>query len=242
MEGSADDSLVTESTEDFVLIGAKIMRQPFGNATTNGFLDCWTCHFQVAPLVVEWAWQLITAEPTEKGARPDHLLWACLLLKLYENKAVLSGMCHIDEDTLRKWSRYFVSRLADLEPEVIVWENCKLGDQAHDCLTNYDGINCRTTKQGPSGKAFYSHKFKSSGLQYGVASSIVGCNIVHVDGLHPPGNWNDLTCFRKYLNPKLEPGERVEADGGYLVEDPGDTPPTLWCESHCSNACCLVCV
>ncbi|KAL7568137.1 hypothetical protein ACA910_019530 [Epithemia clementina (nom. ined.)] len=75
--------------------------------------------------------------------------------------------------------------------------------------------------QGQSGTAFYSHKFKSSGLRYGVASSIVSGNIVHVDGPHPPGNWNDLTCFRKYLKPKLEPGERVEADDGYLGEDPG---------------------
>ncbi|KAL7556178.1 hypothetical protein ACA910_015297 [Epithemia clementina (nom. ined.)] len=130
-------------------------------------------------------------------------------------------MCHVDEETFRKWSWYFVSRLADLEPEVIVWENLKLGDQARDCLMNYNGIDCHTTKQGQSVKAFYSHKFKSSGLQYGVTSSIVGGNIVHVDGPHPPGNWNDLTCFRKYLKPKLEPGERVEADDGYLGEDPG---------------------
>ncbi|KAL7561027.1 hypothetical protein ACA910_000110 [Epithemia clementina (nom. ined.)] len=164
MEGSADDSPVPELKEDFVLIGAEIMRRPLGHATTNGFLDCWTCHFQAAPLVVAWAWQLITAEPTEKRARPDHLLWALLLLKVYGKEVVFSGMCHVDEDTFRKWSWYFVSRLADLEPEVIVWENCKLGDQACDSLTNYDGIDCRTTKQGLSGKAFYSHKFKLSGL------------------------------------------------------------------------------
>ncbi|KAL7577483.1 hypothetical protein ACA910_004764 [Epithemia clementina (nom. ined.)] len=130
-------------------------------------------------------------------------------------------MCHVDEDTFRKWFWYFVSRLANLEPEVIAWENRKLGDQARNCLANYNGIDCPTTKQGPSGKAFYSHKFKSSGLRYGVASSIVGDNIVHVDGPQPPGDWNDFTCFRKYLKPKLEPGEKVEADDRYLGEDPG---------------------
>ncbi|KAL7565730.1 hypothetical protein ACA910_005423 [Epithemia clementina (nom. ined.)] len=128
------------------------MRRQSGNATTNGFLDCWTCHFQVAPLVVAWAWQLITAEPTEKGACPDHLLWALHLLKVHGKEAVLSGMCHVDEDTFRKWSWYFVSRLADLE--VIVWENRKLGDQARNCLTKYDGIDCCTTKQRAIRKGF----------------------------------------------------------------------------------------
>ncbi|KAL7558820.1 hypothetical protein ACA910_005183 [Epithemia clementina (nom. ined.)] len=66
------------------------------------------------------------------------------------------------------------------------------------------------------------HKFKSSGLWYRVASSIVGGSIVHIDGPHPPGDWNDLTCFQKYLMPRLELDKRVESDNGYLGEDPGE--------------------
>ena len=88
-------------------------------------------------------------------------------------------------------------------------------------MVDYDGVDCRTTKQGRSLKAFYSHKFKSSGVRYGVASSISKGDIVHIDGPHAPGDWNDLMCFRVHLKPRLEHGERVEADDGYIGEDPG---------------------
>ena len=34
---------------------------------------------------------------------------------------------------------------------------------------------------------------------------------MHIDGPHPPGDWPDI---------ELDVGERVEADDGYIGEDP----------------------
>ena len=45
-------------------------------------------------------------------------------------------------------------------------------------------------------------------------------DIVHLDGPHPPGDWNDLMTFRTHLKDKLDDGERVIADDGYKAEDP----------------------
>jgi hypothetical protein len=95
-------------------------------------------------------------------------------------------------------------------------------DSGRDCLVNYDNVDCLTTKQGNklAKKSFYSHKFKTAGLRYGIATCIATGDIVHIDGPHPPGDWADVTCFRKYVKPRLDPGERVEADDGYIGEDP----------------------
>ena len=95
-------------------------------------------------------------------------------------------------------------------------------DSGWDCLVNYNNLDCLTTKQGNklAKKSFYSHKFKSAALRYGIATCIATGDMVHIDGPHPPGDWADVTCFRKYLKPRLDPGERVEADDGYIGEDP----------------------
>ena len=39
-------------------------------------------------------------------------------------------------------------------------------------------------------------------------------------GPFPWGDWPDINCFRWRIKGQLEPGERVEADDGYIGEDP----------------------
>jgi hypothetical protein len=104
----------------------------------------------------------------------------------------------------------------------IIWENQKKHDVGRDCLCNVDHVDCLTTKQGhkKAYKSFYSHKFKTLALRYGLATCIETGYIVHIDGPHPPGDWPDVECFRIYMKPKLDRGERVEADDGYIGEDP----------------------
>jgi hypothetical protein len=250
------------SKEEFTAMGAEIMkREP--NTANSKFQARWISHFQVDPHVVCNTWELLKIDTTnneeDKGAQPEHLLWALLFLKTYRAESILAGMCgSVHEDTFRKWAWSFVLRLSYLEFDVvstlypmfiefvcyptlcvsvtnksnsllplfvpipqIIWEKRKLGDKGRDCLVDIDGVDCRTTKQGKVAKAFYGHKFKSSGLRYGVGSSIQKGDIIHIDGPHPPGDWNDLMTFRQYVKPKLDMDERVEADAGYEAEDPG---------------------
>ena len=69
-------------------------------------------------------------------------------------------------------------------------------------------------------KKWYSYKFRRSGLRYEVALSILGGDICWICGPWPPGLYNDLDVFREALATYLEPGERVEADDGYIGEAP----------------------
>ena len=53
-----------------------------------------------------------------------------------------------------------------------------------------------------------------------MALSILGGDICWICGPWPPGLYNDLDVFREALATYLEPGERVEADDGYIGEAP----------------------
>jgi hypothetical protein len=101
-----------------------------------------------------------------------------------------------------------------------LWTRRKLGDKGNDCLISVDCTDCKTKKRGNSQKAFWSFKFRSCGLRYEVGICILTGEIVWINDPFPCGDWNDITIFRHDLKHCLEDGERVEADDGYLGEDP----------------------
>ena len=70
-------------------------------------------------------------------------------------------------------------------------------------------------------KRWYSPKFKGAGLRYEIGISILGGDIVWVNGPFPCGQYNDLTIFMEYgMKDNLEENERVECDDGYGGADP----------------------
>ena len=87
-----------------------------------------------------------------------------------------------------------------------------------------DGTDFRTKGEvlpnGKPDKRYYSHKFKGPAYRYEVAICIRTSSIVWVSGPYFPGQWNDLLIFRDALIHMLGPGERVEADDGYMGECP----------------------
>lgn len=70
-------------------------------------------------------------------------------------------------------------------------------------------------------KRWTSHKFKGPGLRYEVAVSILGGDVVWVNGPFACGAWSDSTIMKRggILN-LLEEGERIETDNGYKHLDP----------------------
>jgi hypothetical protein len=102
----------------------------------------------------------------------------------------------------------------------ILWDNRFVGDTNEDCLVTIDCTDCKVTKQGKSKKAFYSFKFKSSGLRYEIAICIKTGHIVWIHGPFPCGDWPDVKIFRHCLKHYLGKNERVEADDGYIGDDP----------------------
>jgi hypothetical protein len=68
-------------------------------------------------------------------------------------------------------------------------------------------------------KYWFSHKFHGPGLRYEIAVSLKKGHIVWISGPHPCGI-PDIEIFRHCLKHELEENERVEADDGYVGEDP----------------------
>ena len=110
---------------------------------------------------------------------------------------------------------YFATKF--LTPFQILLDNRYISDEGNDCLLSVDGTDFLSPEYG---KAFYSHKFRHSGLRYEVVLSIKSGWICWISGPWNPGKWNDLEIFRMSLMSFLEPYERVEADDGYLGEAP----------------------
>ena len=72
-------------------------------------------------------------------------------------------------------------------------------------------------------ESFFSHKFKGSGVRYEIGVCILTGDIVWVIGPFPCGDWPDISIFRFAVKHLLDPDERVEADDGYVGEDPVNT-------------------
>ena len=93
-------------------------------------------------------------------------------------------------------------------------------------MASVDGVDFRVKGKkmldGKPDKRYYSHKFKGPALRYMIALSIRSTDIVFLSGPYLPGVYNDLSIFRlSGIKDEMEQREKVEADDGYLGEDPG---------------------
>ncbi len=82
-----------------------------------------------------------------------------------------------------------------------------------------DGTDYRIQQKGVAkkGNLFRSHKYRGkSALQYELGIDILAGNLVWFSGPYPAGRWTDVKIFDDVLSNLLEPGERVEADNGYV--------------------------
>jgi hypothetical protein len=67
------------------------------------------------------------------------------------------------------------------------------------------------------GNAFASHKYAGkSALRYELGMSILGGDLVWIQGPYPASKLTDTKIFNKVLHHFLDLGERVEADEGYV--------------------------
>jgi hypothetical protein len=156
--------------------------------------------------------------------------------------AIGGGGGGIDPKTLRKWVWLFIERVAELADKVVsiflsllvvatviysppplpaiaaaqvVFES-RLGahEVGNDCLMSIDGTDFHILQKGP---AFASHKYAGkSALRCELGINILAGNLVWVSGPYPAGKWNDVIFFLNELAHCLGPGERVEADNGYV--------------------------
>jgi hypothetical protein len=83
-----------------------------------------------------------------------------------------------------------------------------------------DCTDVEIQEPSPFHKRWYSHKFHGPGLRYEIGLSIDKGDIVWINGPFECGSWPDIRIFKFSLKSFLGKNERVEADNGYLGEDP----------------------
>jgi len=101
----------------------------------------------------------------------------------------------------------------------INFEDQKINNIGNDCLMSIVGTDFRIPQTGEAktGNWFASHKYSfKSALRYEIGVSIIGGDLVWIQGPYPAGRFNGIAIFNKVLRHLLEPGERVEADNGYV--------------------------
>lgn len=84
-----------------------------------------------------------------------------------------------------------------------------------NCFSSVDCTDIPISEPSPFDPAWMSHKFKSAGLRYEVATSLEG-NIVWCSGPYPAGRKNDLQIYRDALRQYLGPRELIIGDSAYL--------------------------
>ena len=92
-------------------------------------------------------------------------------------------------------------------------------DVGNDCLMTINGMDYRILQKGAArkGNAFGSFKNASkSALHYKLGVDILTGNLIWVLRPYPVGKYTDIAIFISVLANCLEPGERVEADNGYV--------------------------
>ena len=144
-----------------------------------------------------------------------HLLWTLMYMKLYLPIDVMIVILRTSKDTLNSWVWRWITVVASLRDEVILWGNRhrNVPDDVF-CQITVDGTDFQIGEPFPFNKKWKSPKLPGGSVKYEVAVSIYAGDIVWIYGPHNGGK-NDLTIFREELRQMLEPGEMIEADAGY---------------------------
>jgi hypothetical protein len=181
--------------------------------SNNRFRSC----FGASIGVVLDIWNRVEPILDQRGAEPKHLLWALVFLKVYSTEEIHCSIvgwphCH----TFRKWSWYFIQKIADLKDSIIILDNRFARHQivTTNCFMSVDTTDCPIYEPWPFDTKWYCQKSNGPGVKYEVGVAITTGNIVWING-PMIGSANDGTIFCNKLSGLLCDDEGVEVDGGY---------------------------
>ena len=160
-------------------------------------------------------------------AKPKHLLWALMLVKVYAKEEVLAKLARCDEKTFRKWAWLFVEEISEsVMPEVVNLDNRFRDDVGNTIKMTVDGTQflCEVC-DGFTRRTMWAWKLKKPGVNCEVGLNIRTGDIVWANGSNP-GPRHDLTMYRGGLKLYLDDDEMVSADRGYRGDETVSTPYT----------------
>jgi len=162
---------------------------------------------------------VVSARIETKRTRCVHLknfLRAHQFLKQYQTEKQRKLPFRNTEKTIRKWTWYFIERMAALKSEKIVWPADDEWKTAYICTI--DGVHCLfhevkhpTLSKDPN---FFSHKENGPGLSYELALHIWESRLLWVKR-NPRTKTNDISNYKAELKSKVPPNKKVIVDRGY---------------------------
>jgi hypothetical protein len=175
--------------------------------------------FGAPTAVITTLWNDLESE-LEDAAMPKHLLWGLLFMKVYASEAVHCALVGWPcRTTFRKWSWYFIEKIALLEAKYILLDNRFINaDTNITCFISIDGTDCPVMEPWPFDKKWYSKKMNGPAVKYEVGVCIRTGEIVWFKGPFC-ASVNDATIFKEDLAHRLCDDEGVETDAGYKGHD-----------------------
>ncbi|KAI9562432.1 hypothetical protein GHT06_009862 [Daphnia sinensis] len=192
--------------ETFWKAGHKITGHDLDGSLSLGYRR-FRAFFGTSPLVCLVAWDILfNARPS--NSKPEHLLWALMLLKRYSIETFNATVIGVSEKTFRKWSHIFINLLADMP--VLNWEQ-RFRNAPRDASTfiSLDGTDFKIMEPSEFDPKWLSHKFNGPGLRYEIGICIRTGDIVWAHGGVPCGEWPDLRLARNAIVEALQPGEKI---------------------------------
>ena len=105
--------------EVFLSLGLKLIGR--NGVVTESHMVRYRSVFGTNPTVLSITWNMIDEDGLDPSAKPVHILWACMFLKIYASEAVNALLASgankgkpVNEETFRKWSWYFVREISEL--------------------------------------------------------------------------------------------------------------------------------
>ncbi len=99
------------SVDTFWHLGHKITKHNMEGSISQGYRKFRT-FFGTSPMVCVAVWGMLVCRPLK--SRPEHMLWALMLLKLYNIESVNAALVGVSEKTFRKWAHIFIRLLSNL--------------------------------------------------------------------------------------------------------------------------------
>ena len=131
-----------QTPRDFEDLAGPLLHQ-VSRRTGSTFSRRFLAAFGAPPHVVSAAWNMIVAngsldELGPRSRKPVHLLWALMWMKGYATETENASRAKCCETTFRKWSWFYIERLANLDQELVcVVLPCQ---HSNDVLTNTSSL------------------------------------------------------------------------------------------------------
>ena len=105
----------------FLAVGNKIMKRDGKSGSKSTERVRFKATFGSSPEVCSLLWDLLQPQikAMPRNARPSHLLWGLLFLKIHSTESVHASLAGgVDEQTFRDWSWRFVYAIERLAPQI----------------------------------------------------------------------------------------------------------------------------